>query len=153
MKKTLYFGKIDWNGTGRKINLVTVEINLKETEKGPVFSASANVWNSKQTDYICSGQCLDYLVPFFQENEVYMTIFSMWKKYHRNDMHPGTPAQEESLKKVELLNVNKYDEACKYLKSINLYDDNGKVYGRNWYYWPIPDEDLEIIKSLLLYGE
>ena len=98
MKKILNFGKIDWNGTGRKINLVTVKISLEETKNGPVFSACANVWNSKSTDCLCCGQCLDNLVSFFQDDKIYMTIFSMWEKYHLNNMHPGTPAQEKALK-------------------------------------------------------
>ena len=154
MKKTLNFGKIDWNGTGRKINLVTVEINLKETKNGPAFSASANVWNSKDSDIICGGQCLDSLVPFFKNNAVYMTIFSMWKKYHLNDMHPGTPAQEKALNEAGLTEfATNYTDCCEYLKKIGLFNDNGTNFGETWVYWPIPEEDLEIIKSLFLYGE
>ena len=154
MKKTLNFGKIDYNGTGRKINLVTVEINLKETKNGPAFSACANVWNSKQTDIICGGQCLDDLVPFFQDNLVYMIIFSMWKKYHLNDMRPGTPAQEKALEEAGLIEfATNYTECCEYLKKIGLYNDNGINFGETWVYWPIPENDLETIKSLFLYGE
>ena len=154
MKKTLNFGKIDWNGTGRKINLVTVEINLKETENGPAFTASANVWNSKRTDILCGGQCLDDLVPFFHDNKVYMTIFSMWQKYHLNDMHPGTPAQEKALNEAGLTKfATNYTEYCEHLKKIGLFNDNGVNFGETWVYWPILEKDLKTIKSLFLYGE
>lgn len=155
MKKTLYFSKIDWNGTGRKINAVDVEIELRDKLDGPAFSAMAMIWNNKHTDIVCGGQCLDELMEFLGDNEIFAIIHKMWKLYHLNDMHVGTPRQEEALKKAGFLGGKNYNykEACEYLKSINLYDDNGKVYGKNWYYWPIPDEDLEIIKSLFFYGE
>lgn len=154
MKKILNFGKIDWNGTGRKINLVTVQIKLENTKNGPAFTACANVWNSKQTKYVCCGQCLDDLVPFFKNNEVFMTIFSMWQKHHLNDVHPGTHAQENALKKAGLEDfANKYSECCEYLKKIGLFCDNGINFGETWVYWPIPEKDLETIKSLFLYGE
>ena len=154
MKKTLNFGKIDWNGIGRKINLVTVEINLEETKNGPAFSACANVWNSKSSDIICGGQCLEELVPFFKDNKIFMTIFSMWEKYHLNDLHPGTQNQEKALEKADLwkYGVN-YEDQCNYLKEIGLYNDNGVNFGETWVYWPIPEKDLETIKSLFLYGE
>ena len=48
MKRIFNFGKIDYNQTGKKINLATVEVNFDGTR----FSASGNVWNSKQTDCI-----------------------------------------------------------------------------------------------------
>ena len=154
MKKTLNFGKIDYNDTGRKINLVTVEIELQEAKNGPVFTASANVWNSKQSDIIRAGQCLDALIPFFQDNDVYMTIFSMWGKYHLNNLHPGTPAQEKALNEAGLTEfATNYTECCEYLKKIGLFCDNGVNFGETWVYWPIPENDLETIKSLFLYGE
>ena len=155
MKKTLNFGKIDYNGTGRKINLVTVEIELQEAKNGPVFTASAYVWNAKKTDIVCGGQCLDDLLQFFENNDVFRTIYSMWKKYHLNNMRIGTPEQINALKKVELWENGTYEEQCNYLKKVGLYYlDGGKTcFGGKWFYWPIPENDLETIKSLFLYGE
>ena len=61
MKKTFNFGKIAAYGN-RKINLVTVEVELSEKDGHKVFTASGDVWNSKHTDIIRGGQCLDYIV-------------------------------------------------------------------------------------------
>ena len=84
MKKIFSFGKIDYYGTGRKINLVEIEINLKDTEKGPVFTASGNVWNFTHTDIVAGGQCLDYLATFpeIKHNKTFKTILDMWEKHH-----------------------------------------------------------------------
>ena len=54
MKRTFNFGKIDYYGRGRKVNSVEVKVEL--SDKG-VFTASANIWNSKHTDCVCGGQC------------------------------------------------------------------------------------------------
>ena len=53
MRKTFNFNKIDYNGIGRKINPVKVDIELKETDKGCCFSASGVIYNQTKTD--CLG--------------------------------------------------------------------------------------------------
>lgn len=162
MKKTFNFGKIDWYGTGRKVNEVTVEVELRDTDKGPVFSASGNVWNSKKTDIVAGGQILDsrklsHLGPKFRQ------IKDLWLMYHLNDMHAGTPEQEVCLKDFEderaqiaaTLNeplhcyeVDKWLLRNHNLETVNL---NGKpyTYGTAWLYRPIQEDDLAEIKELL----
>ena len=153
MKRTISFGKIDFNGCGRRINAVEVELRLRETAKGPEFTASGTIYNSKGTDCICAGQCLDeigeYLgFPLFHE------IHDLWKKYHLNGMHAGTEEQEAAVK-AWYAKGNKYDYAAitEYLKSINLYEVeyNGKPYryGSGWLYREIPEADLNRIKSII----
>lgn len=160
MKKTFSFGKIDYYGTGRKINLVEIEINLKDTESGPVFTASGKVWNFPHTDIVAGGQCLDDLAKFpkMKNNKTFKKILQMWEKHHLNDMHAGTQEQEKALKEATQKGVlksygaNNYEESCNYLKSIGLYEvmHQGKPYkyGHGWIYYPIPAEDLAIIKKL-----
>ena len=70
--KTFNFGKIDYNQTGKKINLVTIEITFNGTK----FTASGNVWNSKQTDLISCGQNLDELYNYFDKNSLFLKIYS-----------------------------------------------------------------------------
>lgn len=83
------FGKIDYNGSGGRINRVTVEIEYKEIAEGKKeFTASADVWNALETDIICAGQCLDALEPYFRNNPLYMEILRLWENYHLNGMHP-----------------------------------------------------------------
>lgn len=154
-KKIIKFGKVDFNGSGRKINEVTIEIALRDTPKGPEFTACGNVWNLKHTDIICGGQCLDELLKFFKHNFLFNNIYNYWKKYHLNGMHAGTPEQEEAINNYLKLNNKKYDyaEVCDYLKSINLYEVklDGSIYkyGHAWLYEPIPQDDLKAIRKLL----
>lgn len=104
MEKTISFGKIDYCGTGRKINELTVEISLKDGENGkPEFSASAFVWNSRHTDCVARGQMLDdkVVLKAVEGNPLYMKILGLWKRNHLNGMHAGTPEQEKCLADYE----------------------------------------------------
>lgn len=94
MKRTFHFGKIDYRGTGRKDCAVSVMVELKEDKDRLVFSAHGEIWNPRHTDIYCGGQCLDTIakyvkIPLFNE------IFTFWKKYHLNDMHPECKHQAE----------------------------------------------------------
>lgn len=152
MKRTISFGKIDFNYTGRKINEVEIEIELRDTEKGPELSISGTIWNSTKTDCQTGGQCLDSILPFFKANEKFQTIYRLWQTYHLNGMHIGTP-QQEAYVKEHLIGRFDYTKACELLKKAKLFkvDLDGKPYkyGQDWLYWPIPDEDLAIIKDLI----
>lgn len=157
MKKVFRFGKIDGYGNGRKMCEVTVEINLRQTDKGKEFTASGNVWNHLHTDIIRGGQCLDDLAKYIKD-DTFIFIYDMWKKYHLNGLHAGTREQEAALKeavksgKLTRYGANNYTETCDYLKSIGLYEveHEGKPYkyGHGWIFFAIPDEDLKRIEAL-----
>lgn len=149
MKKIIEFGKIDFNGIGRKINLVTVELNLKGEEK-PAFTVSANVWNSKKTDILMGGQCLDDLLPYFENNKLFVEIYRLWKLYHLNDLHTGTKKQEDFLINHHVKNwASEYDKTCKFLSKNNMLYDKGVKFGTTWHYWDIPKKDLQEIKKII----
>ena len=140
------FGKVDAYGSGRKNNEVTIEMELKDGR----FSASGKVWNSKHTDIISGGQNLDEIKEYLKGNKDYEKIYNMWQKHHLNDMHAGTEKQEEALnKKFGGVNPNKYDEQVAYLKSINLYEDNGYRFGSGWLKRDIPQDDLKEITKII----
>ena len=146
MKRTFNFGKIDYYGRGRKINSVEVRVEL--SDKG-VFTASANIWNSKQTDCVCGGQCLDEVAKYVKSDK-FKKIYRLWKLYHLNDMHAGTEKQEEALKAAGLESwANNYSDCCDYLESINLLVDNGYKFGTGWLKRDIPVEDVAEIEKLL----
>lgn len=151
MRKIFDFGKIAYCGN-RKINPVTIEIELKETDKGYCFTASGTVWNQTKTDCYCAGQCLDSIAKHLRTPE-FMEIYRLWKLYHLNDTHAGTREQEAAID-AWVAEGNRYDynKVCDYLKSIGLYEveHEGKPYkyGHAWLYWEIPAEDLEKIKAL-----
>ena len=187
MKKRFTFGKICANYAQRKENMVTVDVELKTRGGEPVFkinpatgkkepcgttpqyvefTASAMVWNRVRTDIIMGGQCLDEVNKHRTELSDLSTwdlLYTMWKKYHLNGMHAGTPEQEAAVKEWEALG-NRYDytAACEMLKSRGLYAVpfngvtvgkryNGELYryGHGWVVQDIPGNDLLKIEHLL----
>lgn len=152
MKKVISLGKINYGGKMRN-NEVTVELKLEKNEGGKIcFSACAYIWNSRHTDIKSGGQILDKLLPYFAGNDLFMTIFSWWRNYHLNDMHAGTPRQERALKEMDENfgdKKSRYEKQCDYLKSIDLYEDNGYKYGTGWLYEEIPDDVLKEMRKVI----
>jgi len=156
MLNTFNFGQIAYENDIKK-NLVTVEIGLKDDEQGrPCFTASGEIWNSRQSDCVLGGQCLDDIAKYVDDS-IFKKIHRLWKLYHLNDMNAGTQEQDKVIKEWQAQG-NKYDytAACEYLKSIGLYEVEfeGKPfkYGYGWIYYPIADNDLKEIKELLKYN-
>ena len=178
MRKKINFGKIDYYQRGRKINAVDLEIELRKSDTDkPTFSVCCNVWNASHTDIIAGGQCLDdaNIVRKMAHNRLYMEILNLWKKYHLNDMHAGTPTQEKCLQehknesdairrqleqahpyyncKYLQPNISQYEIDCEILKKYGLYEvtHDGKPYkyGHGWLYEPIPQKDLQRIKEII----
>ena len=151
MKKTFDFGKIDWYDRGRKINAVTVDVELRDSGKGPEFSACADVWNARRTDIVAGGQILDEVAKYVRD-PLFKKIRRLWRLHHCNDMHAGTPEQEKYLAEHRTWRGD-YGKDCACLKEAGLYrvmvDGKPYEYGNAWLYWPIPDEDLAEIKGLL----
>ena len=150
MTKTFNFGKIDYNNTGRKVNLVTINVDFD----GNRFSASGKVWNSKQTDCLSYGQNLDSLYDYFNNNGLFLKIYSLWKQYHLNHMMSGTPKQIAFLKSLKKPNnAEFYTWECEQLKKVGLFFDDldGKPYqyGTGWLTNEIPNDVKEDINKLL----
>ena len=153
-RNVISFGKFDFNGCGRRINEITVEIELRENRDGkPVLSVCGDVWNSKHTDIIRGGQCLDALNEKLKHNRLFAEIYDLWQKYHLNDMNAGTPEQLAFLEEHKD-EINEADGF--YHKELNLLkkygmekDSEGVVYGTKSYYREIPDADLERINKVL----
>lgn len=96
MKKVLNFGKVDYEGTGRLENVVTIEIEYKEKKEGQkVLSICGNIWNRRKSDTISGGQNLDEILRVLPENETIKKIHSIWKKWHLNDMYAECEHQEK----------------------------------------------------------
>ena len=156
-ERVFKFGKIAAWGT-RKIHAVEVEVCLKEKNGHPVFTASGTVWNSRGTDSIWAGQCLDRLnnINALRYNSLFARIYRLWKLYHLNDTHAGTQEQEAALKKHfgDQESIVGYEKRCAYLKSIGKYEvmHEGKPYkyGHGWIYYPIPEEDLKEMMELIV---
>lgn len=105
--KKLELGKIDYNGTGRRINPVYLEIRLEAKEKkGLCFSITGEIWNGNCSDLLVNGQCMEIIAKFFQGNEKVQRIIEIWKRWNLNDMNPGCEHQKAEgwgTKKLEVI--------------------------------------------------
>ena len=178
MKKVFNFGKIDYYKNGEKINVVTVEVELRKKggektftispktkeriytgKTTPIyyeFSASGTIWNAQKTDCLECGQCLDTIAEYIKD-PLFLEIYGLWKKYHLNSLNAGTPEQEEAIQKMGSRSYN-YDTVCEYLKNIGLYEVNytglsiGKVYNNEPYKyghaWLIREIPQDVIKRI-----
>jgi antirestriction protein len=160
-KREISLGKIDYDGRGRKINKVTIDVEirnkenakdwetLKELHNVPEVAMSGNVWNGRGTDISAGGQMLDELARFYRGNEKVQRLIAIWKKYHLNDMKAGTKKQSAAIEAWEVSgNKYSYDGVVEHLKSIGLYEDNGYKYGHGWLYQPVPESVISEIKQL-----
>ena len=106
MRKVYSFGKVAYNGK-RKINEVTLEIELRDWNGYPEFTAHAMVWNNIHTDVVAGGQMIDKLYNRFAVlrcSVLYKTIMQLWEKYHLHNIS-NIPAEDKEL--VDLLISNK----------------------------------------------
>lgn len=175
MKRTFSFGKYAVRNPNRKVNEITVDMELRSTDKGPELSICGDAWNSSHTDCIIGGQCLDSLSKYVNGNKVFNELYRLWRSYHLNGMHAGTIEQDKAIEdskidgtweiekdrldKIEKAkypwsNASHYDIVCEVLKEKGLYEvmlEDGKPYryGQGWLYRAIPSEDLDKINKLL----
>lgn len=106
MRKMFSFGKVAYNGK-RKINEVTLEVELREWNGYPEFTAHAMVWNNIHSDIVAGGQMIGKLYNRFAEfrdSVLYKTIMQLWEKYHLHDIS-DIPAEDQEL--IDLLVSNK----------------------------------------------
>ncbi len=141
MEKTITF-KIDKN---RKAE---IEITLGDEGR---FSVCGSLYEKNRSKWECEycGQCLDSLSELITD-PLFTQIYFLWKRYHLNDLHAGTPVQEYALEHSpigSLLEAD-YKHRCEYLKSIGLYEVSGYKYGHGWLTETIEPHDLELIKSI-----
>lgn len=178
LKRTIDFGKIDFYESGKKINKVEIEVTLRnaDTDK-PEFSVCGTVWNSRHTDCVAGGQCIDSIDKFFRTDRLYKLIENLWKKYHLNGMNAGTVEQEKCLKEHESerkaiaeeidkaegkdfrfkwnvpTSPSDYKVSCKLLEKYGMYevelDGKPYKYGHSWLYRAIPENDLNKIRAIL----
>jgi len=145
ISKTFVFPKIAFNGT-RKINTPEIEIALACDNGKYEFTASGSIWNSKHTDIIAGGQCLDTMYKYLKHDKLFKEIYRLWRAYHLNGLKCGGPIQEAALKDYK---SSSYEDRCTYLESKDLLYEDGIKYGTQWWYHKIPDNDLKEIMTLL----
>jgi len=125
-----------------------VDIELKESKNGLIFSASGFIWDSQHRYYISCGQNLEELLRLFPTDKKLLEIGDVWCEYHLNALQAGTQKQTDFLR----LHKNKligdyYNLACLLLKENNLLFDRGYKFGASWLYKEIPAEIVARIKA------
>lgn len=187
MKKTFNFGKIKYTNKSKKVNLVTVDVELRRrggeetftidpvtkektiTGKTPEYvelSICGSVWNARHSDIVCGGQCLDTINHYksqLSDPDTFAVLYDLWKRYHLNGMHAGTPEQEAAIEEWKAAG-NRYDykAACEMLKERGLYEVNytglsvGRrynnepyKYGHAWLIQELPGDVLLKVEHLL----
>ncbi len=154
LRKNFTFDKVAYT-SARRVNLPVIEMELSykngDTSK-PCLSICGELWNSKHTDIVMGGQCLDEMANLgdLRFNTLFRKLHRLWQFHHLNDMHAGTVKQEQALNDAKKSGVKicSYDDSCKYLESVGLLEDDGYKYGSAWLYREIPEDDLKEIMSL-----
>lgn len=121
---------------------------LYTNDKGKIcFSMQGEEWLPSKRDIRMGGQCCDTILSYFPNDQKAQRMVEIWKEWHLNDMKAGTPNQEKAIKNWLSSGIRyDYSAACEYLRTQNLYNDNGYVYGTAWLHQDIPENIIEEIK-------
>lgn len=143
VRRVLRLGKVDYNRSGRRNCMVTLEVELKygpnnvapylDIDLNPCrerveFSMSGNIWNPRETDIYSGGQMCEDIAAMFPNNKRVQRLVEIWKRYHLNGMKAGCRAQEDFLRAhpVEAKYPKSYyEEACKALEAAGLLEVTG----------------------------
>lgn len=101
-----------------------------------------------------SGQIYEDLEEKYGSDEFIKRIVPIWKKWHLNDLTPGSPKQEAFLDKLYEKRPD-YDVCVSKLKEEDLYEDSSFIYqgkpykyGSAWLRTEIPQEVIDEIIEL-----
>ena len=188
MKKTFNFGKIKYTNKSKRVNRVEIVVDLRTCGGQPTFtvdrktgaktptgnttpvyvelSICGRVWNSRHSDIVCGGQCLDTIAEYrnqLSDPELFDTLYDFWKRYHLNGAHAGTPEQEKAIEEWKAEgNRYEYTAVCEMLKARGLYevnytglsvgrryDNEPYKYGHAWLIQQLPGDVLLKLEHML----
>lgn len=159
-KWTLDLGKVDYSGRGRKVNRVTLDvelrhkvntvapyldIDLKPCTEYTELSICGNVWNAAGSDIVTGGQCVDTIRQLFPTGPV-RGLVDIWSLHHLGGMKAGTRTQEAYLRDNPVTDrLDYYTKACAALEKANLLHVSGPgnpnyKYGSAWLVEHLPAE-------------
>lgn len=175
VSKEFDLGKIAYSNPNRKANPVEIDVELRHVVQEFDYyelGISATIWNCRHTDCVVAGQCLDEILEYARDLTpakvaLFYVLYSLWKRWHLNDLHAGTPIQEAAIKAWKACgNKYSYVDACDFLKEIDLYEVpfigktigkmyNGELYkyGHGWVIEDLPDDVVQTIIELCKDGE
>ena len=91
-------------------------------------------------------------MPDFTQKDI-IKIYSIWKRWHLNDMRAGTPRQERIIRRWEKMHKYDYTEACKVLENHGLLYDDGYKYGSAWLFEEVPEMIIKWLFCLPKCGD
>ncbi len=142
---------------------VYINIELKSNDKhngNEVASFIGDMYIGKKNDRnYHGGQINDTLNDIVASNQYNIPddlkyILDLWNKHHLNDLYMGTKKQMDYLTSIDFKPIDGskyYEEAKEILIKNGLYNDNGNIFGKKWYFQAIPHEDLMQIYNIIDY--
>ena len=142
--------------------------NLEQNDKGQyTFSSSVGVYGKGETnECVASGQIFEEILPFIERDTPYgpeyHVIMKLHDRFHLNDMHAGTPAQEaiaEPLRKaskaagtpIALLDL--YRILGKNGLYIDIMPDGSQFeYAHGWLIEIIPTHIVHVMQNIIDQG-
>lgn len=137
LRHVFHFGKIAYDNPNQKANAATVELELRDTDKGPELSICGSIWDRPHTDHLCGGQCLDTMRPYLKGSRRFMRLYALWTRWHLNGMNAGCEHQRA-------LGWTSYDE-----HPSEPCPTCGYQYGTAWKYEALPADVLAEIHALI----
>ena len=135
-----------------EIGKLVLTATIEDTKQGKVLSIQGDHYLKYDKTPDSCGQCIDELKAFSDIKDVDKFI-DVWEEYHLNDLHAGTPEQEDALDKEFGKNYPDYAIQCAYLKEIGLYEVelNGKPYkyGHAWLFEEVPQDVLDFVVDFM----
>lgn len=94
LHKIVKLGKIPGEPYGYKRSLaVEVEVEIRETRKGPELSIQGTIWNPNRSDAVSGGQNLEEIAQALPDSALAQRIHKVWKTWHLNSMRAGCEHQ------------------------------------------------------------
>lgn len=123
----------------------SIRVVLSDKKEGKTLSITSRLKNTfKPVSSNPEDVYYKYILgePRFSKKAELSRLINIWKRYNMNDMRNGTVKQTEALMDMNL----NYQESVEYLKSINLLEDEGHIYGSKYLFEEIPED---VIKELM----
>lgn len=170
IERTFRFSGIYLPGRRRPTSILITLYLIHDGKNRPVFAVQANAYGLKNATAMSIAwhiakqydETTKTAKPL-RDNPLFAELYRLYNLYNRNDLHAGTPAQEEAIRQAihdGKLNDPTQVAIVSYLKSLRLYIDKtvrdaaGKPhrYGHGRIYAEIPKYDLYRIRHLIETG-
>ena len=162
--KTVVIGRVNGVHYGYKHGQsleVTVEVELRQEQKGLELSICGNVWNKRKTDVLCCGQNNDTLLEHLNKhefktlNESFVTLrklFAVWERWHLNGTRAGCEHQRKLLRDKTKHPDHDYTKLIEFAE-FKKCPECGYSYGSQWLHEELPEEVIKFVTDFVKNGK